>query len=205
MIRMDIVTVYHCQANFELHKSLFDQISQYEPDGGLRLIGVDNRVKNRGFAAGCNLGALHPEATAPVIGFLNPDVTIKGPFVDRVTSVLNDQTVITGCRFGKADRELKLWGVHDWVCGATFFVHRKWFKSVGGFDEQFTWSHEETDLIRQAEAGGHRCLSIRLPLLHSSPARDSPQDAAYKSYHFAQAQRRFLSKWARPSQAPKGR
>jgi GT2 family glycosyltransferase len=196
MIRIDLVTVYHNNTNIKQHVELGVALRKHERDG-YRFIGVDNRVKNRGFAAGCNLGAFHPEADAAVIGFLNPDVSVRGPFVDKVLAQLTGTTVITGCRFAKPKRELDIWGVQDWVCGATFFVRRDWFERVGGFDEQFVWSWEETDLIRTAETMGFTCRSILLPLKHDSPTADSIQDSQYKKYHFEQGQKRYLRKWER--------
>jgi len=195
-VRADIVTVYHNPVNHAQHLDLFSMVARYELDGGLRLIGVDNRVNNRGFAAGCNLGAFHPDADAPIIGFLNPDVHVNGPFVAKVAATLDDTIVITGSRFGKPQRELDFWGVHDWVCGAALFVRRDWFTAVGGFDVQFEWSHEESDLIRQAQTDGRKCKSIALPLEHTSPVRDTPEDVAYKQFHFTQAQRRYIRKWS---------
>lgn len=195
--QVDIVTVFHNENTHRLHLELRDALSRHEPDGRYRLIGVDNRQNNRGFAVACNLGALHPSSDAPIVGFLNPDAVVAGPFIDIVTSTLKGPVVITGCRYGKPDHELAAWGVSDWVCGAAMFVTRKWFESVRGFDEQFEWSWEETDLIRQAEAGGLECRATDLPIAHESPSDDSDADHAYKKFHFQQGQRRFARKWAR--------
>lgn len=196
-MRADLVTVYHSDHYRELRDKLFASIRSHESAGGYRLIGVDNRRNNRGFAQGCNLGAFHPAADAPVIGFLNPDLTVNGPFLDAVASTLNSSTVICGSRFGKSDRELNIWGVHDWVCGAALFVLRSWFTQVGGFDTQFTWSWEETDLIRQAQRQGRRCQSISLPFHHASPEENSPKEIAYKRFHFDRGATRYHQKWGR--------
>jgi GT2 family glycosyltransferase len=196
-VNIDLVTVYHNETNRQQHLALRDAVAEHEPNGGYRYIGVDNRTCNRGFAAGCNLGAFHPEATAPIIGFLNPDVTVSGPFIATVKASLKPPVVITGCRYGKSAHELDLWGVTDWVCGAAFFVERKWFQAVGGFDVQFVWSWEETDLIRQAQDQGLRCQSIELPIGHQSPTEDEPKDVTYKRYNFDQGQKRFARKWGR--------
>lgn len=196
-VNIDLVTVYHNEHTLHQHLLVRDAIAKCEPDGGYRYIGVDNRINNRGFAAACNLGAFHPDATAPVIGFLNPDVNILGPFIARVRAQLRGPVVITGCRFDKPDRDLHLWGVTNWVCGAALFVDRKWFQAVGGFDTQFVWAWEETDLIRQAEDQGLQCQSIELPIHHESPTEDNATDATYKRYHFDQGQKRFARKWGR--------
>jgi GT2 family glycosyltransferase len=202
-LRADFVTVYHNDVNFELHKRLRKALLEHEPAGGYTFIGVDNRKNNRGFAMGCNVGAFVERANAPIIGFLNPDVNIVGPFLDTVTATLVPPVVITGCRYGKPQAELTNWGVNDWVCGAAFFVSRSWFTSVGGFDTQFVWSWEETDLIRQAEAQNKRCRSIDLPIRHASPIENNERDKRYKQYHHDQGARRFYRKW--PSKARGGR
>jgi GT2 family glycosyltransferase len=196
VIQADLITVYHNDTNYQQHRELLAMLEKHERN--YRMFAVDNREKNRGFAAACNLAAFHPEASAPVIGFLNPDVQIHGPFLAKVRSVLQDHVVITGCRFGKPDRDLAWWGVKDWVCGAALFVNRRWFTSVTGFDLQFVWSHEETDLIRRAEAEDLVCHSVRLPITHTSPASDSPEDTAYKHRQFVQAQKRYYRKWGSP-------
>lgn len=197
MTRADLVTVFHNDDYYELHLKLFDAIKRVEPEGNFQLIGVDNRRENRGFAAACNLGALHPDAKAPMIGFLNPDVIVDGPFINKAAANLTGNIVITGCRYGKPDHELAIWGVRNWVCGAAFFVQRQWFASVGGFDERFVWSWEETDLIRQAESQKLVCHSIELPIRHVQPAQNTEQDATYKNYYFTQGEQRYRAKWRR--------
>lgn len=195
MSRIDIVTVFHNETNRAQARALVTAVEKHEPQGDIRFLLVDNRVRNRGFAAGCNTGAFHPSARSPIIGFLNPDVEIGGSFVAQVAATLNGPVVITGCRYEKPQAELDTWGVRDWVCGATFFVSRPWFTSVRGFDQRFVWGYEETDLIRQAETHGLVAKSVRLPIGHRSPETDTPQDAEYKRRHFAAAQQHYLRKW----------
>jgi GT2 family glycosyltransferase len=190
---VDIVTVFHNQKNKAEALATLNDLLDVEDSQRWRWVPVDNRVQNRGFAAGCNLGAAH--GTAPVIGFLNPDVEIRGPFLDAVRRVLGGPVVITGCRFGKPDLELRAWGVRDWVCGAAFFVTRQFFEEMGGFDEQFVWGWEETDLIRRAQAHNLRVRSIPLPIHHVSPDVDSPSDTQYKRHHFEKGAARFKAKW----------
>jgi hypothetical protein len=194
----DIVTVYHNDRNYQQYLDLKKSLLECEPDGNYSFIGVDNRVTNRGFALGCNIGAFARAATAPVIAFLNPDVTVSGPFLQRAIGALEYPIVITGCRFGKPQPELNAWGVADWVCGAAMFVTRDWFTAVGGFDVGYVWSWEETDLIRRAQAQGLRCRSIDLPIAHASPESDNPQDSTYKNTQFERSAQRFRSKWGKP-------
>lgn len=189
---IEIVTVFHRPANKVLAEDLVTSIEKFEP--GMKVHLVDNMKTNRGFARGCNVGAAKVEA--PIIGFLNPDVRVDAPFSEQVVSTLSEaNVVITGNRFGKSNRELKIWGCKDWCCGATFFVDREWFLSRGGFDEQFVMYFEETDLIRQAQEDGKRVKSVELPLHHASPVDDPEGDMKYKQFHFARSGKRFYKKW----------
>lgn len=191
---VDVVTVFHCERNFQEHVALHAQL-QSRADADFRFIPVDNRENNIGFAPACNIGAALGES--PIIGFINPDCEVRGPFIGKVGEVLADPgVVITGCRFGKPDHELRIWGVHDWVCGAAMFVRRSWWEEAGGFDEQFVWGWEETDLIRRAQRAGVKCRSIDLPIRHSSPSENSAQDHWFKNYWFDEGARRFRAKWA---------
>ena len=200
---IDIVTVFHNEINRAQAVELHDAILKYHPTGW-RFIVVDNTVRNRGFAKGCNWGAFHPQAKSPIIGFLNPDTSVDGAFMERVSNALRDpRVVITGSRFAKPQRELEIWGVQDWVCGAAMFVKRDYFTSAGGFDENFVWAWEETDLIRRAQEEGLRTRSIKLPLHHRSPDDDSDEDAEYKRYYFEQGAQRYVRKWRTDRVAPR--
>lgn len=193
-ISMDIVTVVHNDDNKALAEALFRDISRLER--GFSFYVHDNSTENLGFAKGCNRGALEQGTNAPYIGFLNPDVKVQGGFIGPVQQILElPGVVITGNRYGKPDRELEEWGVRNWVCGASFFVRRDWFTEKGGFDEGFVWAWEETDLIRQAEAEGRGVVSMELPIAHSSPLVESPEDTQYKITHFSAGREYFYRKW----------
>lgn len=192
---MDIVSVYHRDDTYEDWLHLCEEIQQAEPDAAYNLVGVDNRKKNMGFARGCNWGATRGEA--PIVGFINPDASVSGPFIHRVQKMLEKpDVVITGCRFEKPDYELRIWGCVDWVCGAAFFVRRDFWEEVNGFDEQFVWGWEETDMIRQAQALGSKVVSIDLPISHQSPDQNSDEDVLYKHKWFAEGAKRFQRKWS---------
>lgn len=195
MIGVDIITVFHNETNYEQHLELFDAIKKHEPNGGYRLIAIDNRVNNRGFAKACNLGAFHPGVDAPIIGFINPDAKVHGPFINAASAALDDLTVITGARFPKPARQLQEWGIRNFVCGAAMFVQRRWFAAVNGFDEQFVWTWEEIDLIRRAESQGLRCDPIYLPIEHDSPTTVSAADRRYKQTYNDLGAKRFYIKW----------
>lgn len=184
---IDLVTIFHNPQTRSESLQLRDQLSSLNGIASHEL--VDNIVENRGFAKGCNLGASY--GNAPIVGFLNPDVKVTGDFVPPVLSTIRSGATITGCNFAKPAREIRLWGCSDWVCGAAMFVDRKWFESVGGFDERFVWSWEETALIRLAERQGKLVKSIHLPIDHSSPTHNSGADSAYKNKWFDHGQKLF--------------
>jgi len=189
---VDIVTVIHNNFNKKLSIELEEKLLEYETE--INFIVHSNMENNLGFAKGCNLGA--SLGNSDIIGFLNPDVIVNGNFSSTVKKVLSKEIiVITGNRFGKSDRELKIWGVKDWVCGASFFVKRSFFESVGGFDEGYVWSWEETDLIRQAESKGFSVRSVDLPIQHTSPTENSIKDSEYKQKYFNLGSQRFYNKW----------
>lgn len=188
---IDIVTVYYDDQTemdaLELRDAVlkFDEISAFHA--------VSNKEINRGFAKACNIGAA--SGSSPIIGFLNPDTQIFGDFTAQVISQIMSGVTITGERFGKPERELRMWGCKDWVCGAAFFVERKWFESVGGFDERFVWSWEETALIRLAQEQGKKVKSIELPLQHESPSYNSPKVSEYKNRWFEHGQKIFYKEF----------
>lgn len=195
MAALDIVTIFHNDKNFAESTELWKQIREHEPVGDYTFNVVDNQADNRGFSRGCNVGAVRGDS--PIIGFLNPDAQVTGPFIDAVVDVLaqHPEVVITGCDHGKPQREVQGWGLRNWVCGCTMFVRRDWFDEVGGFDERYIWSFEDTDLCRQAEAQGHKVMPIDLPLEHESPDENSPEDIRYKQRNFALANEQFWRKW----------
>jgi GT2 family glycosyltransferase len=190
----DIVTVYHNDAAFKDSLVLEKQVTEHA-SFPFHVIGVDNRVENRGFSAACNLGTA--TGSSPIIGFLNPDCVITGDFMTPVVEMFETYplVVITGERFGKGRHELRVWGCHDWVCGACLFVRRDFWESVGGFDNQFFWAWEETDLIRQAQKLGFRVKSLNLPVHHESPSDDSFEVGQWKNKWFDIGARRFYAKW----------
>lgn len=194
---VDLVVVYHNQKNRSQARDLKARLAELEPGDAYTFIGVSNVERNRGFGPGCNYGAW--QGDSEFIGFLNPDVHIDGPFLAPIVNTFRSDpdVVICGERFGKAAHELKVWGCRNWVCGACMFVRRSWFEAIGGFDEQFKWGWEETDLIREAEYMGLGVVSLFLPVRHESPVENSKQDHVYKNRHFDAGKKAFFKKWPR--------
>lgn len=193
---IDLVSVVHNERNYEQYRDgllrYFFETVEFEI-ASLEM--MDNRSNNVGFAKACNQGG--KKHCASIIGFVNPDCKIHGPFARTVedTFASDKRIVIAGCRFGKHLDEVQKWGLSDWVCGAAMFVRREWFESVGGFDERFVWSHEETDLCRRAEEMGLIVKSMWLPIEHESPIYNDERDLHYKIYWLSEGQRLFFQKW----------
>lgn len=193
---VDVVVVHHNDRNRSLFVELVVTLAELEPTIPFRVIDIDNSVHNRGFAKGCNTGAY--QGNAPVIAFLNPDIKIDGPIFEKALAALEGDVVITGARFGKPATHLAEWGCDDWVCGACFFVRRDWFDRLGGFDEQYVWGWEETDMIRKTQAAGLRARSIPLPVRHEDVAAHldpDPVDQAYKAKWFEHGKAIFKDRW----------
>lgn len=209
MSALDIITVIHNETNAGQVHFLRSDIEQHLHVPYTFEI-EDNRPINRGFGKACNDGSW--KGSAPIIGFVNPDCRVRGPFFDAVMDGFSNGhslTVITGSRFGKPQGEVAAWGLTDWVCGACFFVRRWWFEKVGGFDERYEWSWEETDLCRQAEYQGYRVKSIDLPIEHKSPELNLviingqmiiPEDLEYKRYWLLRGGEFYERKWGRAHQ-----
>lgn len=199
MALVDLVTVEYTDAHRDEAVALRERVESVEGDK-IRFCSVRNEENYwGGYAAACNVGASSFGAgTSPVIGFLNPDVQVLGPFADEVTRLLQSpHAAITGNKFGKPTRELRAWGCRDWVCGATFFVKRDWFEKVGGFHEEYVWSWEETDLVRQAQAEKMLVISRELPLRHASPDPETDPHRELKSKMFARGREIFYRRWPR--------
>lgn len=187
----DIVTVFH---NTEAQRAALRLKRQLEETSLLpfKFIQVDNRIENRGFAKACNLGAR--DGDSPFIGFLNPDLIVKGDITEPILKSLHGGAAVAGERFGKEDRILEAWGVQNWVCGAAFFVARGIWDLLNGFDEGYVWGHEETDFIRRVELIGQRVESVDLPVVHGD-LEDRPEDTEYKRFYYEQSRERFSRRW----------
>jgi len=194
MKKIDIVTVHHNSKNLLQSLELEKALHYYLPNNSFTFTNISNIEKNRGFAAGCNLGATYH--SNEIIGFLNPDVEVLGDFYQEVVDTINKGITITGNRFGKPSRELSIWKVKDWVCGATFFVERTFFEQACGFDERYFMYFEESDLIKRAEMGGYQVKSKELPLFHQSPIDDSEEDIKFKTYQFDRSAKLYYKKWS---------
>lgn len=192
---IDIVTVPHNDINTAETEALFAALHAAHP-AQLTLIAVSNRRINRGFAKACNMGAGY--GRSPIVGFLNPDVVIQNDsWVGQVVRALerDPHLMVVGNRFGKPANELRHWGVTQWVCGAVMFVRRTWWEHLGGFDEQFVWSWEETDFVRRTEQAGYGVADLKLPIAHAVQGENTD----YKREHFDRGRKLYRAKHGLPT------
>ncbi len=191
----DLIVVAHNELNWKLISNRMKYLLHLHEEGGIpyELVVHDNRTSNIGFAAAVNLSVAR--SGSPYIGLLNPDTLVAGPFLRKVKDTLDSNVQVTGCRWAKSKHELRLWAVKQWVCGAAFFTTRQWWELLGGFDDQFVWSWEETDFIKRTEDLCGICQPIDLPLFHEQrPGLDTPDEAEYKHRWLMEGARRYFAK-----------
>ena len=140
---------------------------------------------NLGFAGGCNLGVAH--TTAPMLAFVNPDVTLAPDWAVTIVAALGDPTIgIVGGKLRFPDGRLQhaggmvqwplAFGAHhgygladappfdvgravEYVTGASLALRRTTWEAVGGFDPAFHPAYyEEVDLCLRVAALG---LTVR--------------------------------------------
>ncbi|KKQ45180.1 MAG: glycosyl transferase family 2 [Candidatus Moranbacteria bacterium GW2011_GWC2_37_8] len=135
---------------------------------------VMNLPLNEGFATACNIGA--EIAKSKILFFLNPDTQIANMIEDELISALNfpgvgivAPTLILPNKEiqpWSAGQSLNLWALlknnfaenkhfnnkeaaFDWVSGAAFFISKKLFTTINGFDEKFFMYFEDIDLCKR--------------------------------------------------------
>jgi GT2 family glycosyltransferase len=140
--------------------------------------------RNSGFAVACNQGA--ELSSGDVLVFLNQDTRVEPGWLDalvveldetRRTGLSTSQVLLmaqpdrvhvtgqdvhfTGLVFGRGylsatDSSAASADVAA-VSGASFAVRRRFWETLGGFDETFFMYYEETDLSWRARLAGDRC------------------------------------------------
>lgn len=201
---------------FSLTSRVIDQLCRYESceteiivvdDGSQNLATCefisDHRVKflrqqHRGVTSAWNHGAR--KASGTILAFLNNDVQIEGPLLDRLVRPFGDQNVVmTGCCWRRergvsqtVARSLPRELLEGWC----FAVRRSDFESLGGFDERYRLYFSDTDLQWRLLSGqpGSRLECVPdLPVSHQGhvSTRTNPQ----RREHHARDRRAFLQKW----------
>jgi GT2 family glycosyltransferase len=188
-----IIINYHCTEDVS---RLMGEIEVTSPVAHTITV-IDNSLDNRGFSVAANLGAFL--GSGDIVAFLNPDIHLVPCWMDETLTALygDPQLVIAGPRlddgYGWPRVSKQVNGINDWVCGAAFFVKRWFFDSVGGFDERFFFTYEETDLCRQAETLGYRVRTLN----EANPVvKHIRHDLPIHGEQLLINQKRYLEKWA---------
>jgi GT2 family glycosyltransferase len=121
-------------------------------------------ARNRGFAAGVNLGVA--QATAPLVGLFNPDGVTRPETVVRLVHALDHDTAAFMAGAQQVSTPVTepppatTPSITDWLPGTAVVFRRKWFLEAGGFDPGYFMYCEDVDLSRRARARGWHLLSV---------------------------------------------
>lgn len=147
---------------------------------------VINNKKNVGFGSGINLGV--SEVKGEYLLFLNPDTQILTDNIEKVFDEFRGNIGIIGGGIidprnkkqeWSAGREISFYdlvrnnlGINrscpvwnssqktrcDWVTGTCFFIKKRVFQELSGFDETFFMYFEDMDLCKRARLVGYEIL-----------------------------------------------
>lgn len=176
---------------------------------------------NRGFGAGCNLGAA--AARGEFLFFLNPDTSLAPGTIAELEAAMdrNPRTSAMNPRLSDGQgrpyfkrRSVLLprrqWLHRGWpaaetevpvLTGAALFVRRAAFEAVGGFDERIFLYHEDDDLsLRLAAASGPLMFipTANVRHLEGHSTVRSAETAAFKARHLGQSRVYAAQKHGRP-------
>jgi len=171
--------------------------------------------KNEGFGRACNRGA--GQAETEFLVFLNPDARLMPKALDALESAA-DQNPSMGaanpilyngkgqarlkttsplrlpaCPLPRLDRLSEM----PVLMGSAFFVRRRAFEAIGGFDPAIFLYHEDHDLsLRLRQAGWtlwHVPQAQAQHIAGTGSAR-SPETAWFKGYHMARSRYYLINK-----------
>lgn len=130
--------------------------------------------ENRGYATAANQGAA--KGAAEFIGFLNTDVILVDGWLDGVMLAFEDADVVAVTpEMVDADGEPYR---HDYINGACLVVRRGFFEAIGGFDDEFTFGHDDTDFTFRVEEAGRRWTKSTPAITHlGGMSRDEETNA----------------------------
>jgi GT2 family glycosyltransferase len=133
-------------------------------------------------------------ATSDKLVFLDDDSYPVETYLETVSEVLDDHALVAGRIIDPHSGILGQLPRHydhgneakyvDMATGCNMVMRREVIESVGGFDEQFEWGHEETDLIERAKEQGYR-VWYEPNLVVEHPFADSLIGYWRKSWHQA--------------------
>jgi len=157
-------------------------------------------------------------ARADKLVFLDDDSIPAGNYLAAVVDALEENPVVAGRVFHPGNGVVSTFcGGYDQgderhyvrpvegsfrrgstgMTGCNMAFRREVFETVGGFDEQFKWGHEETDLARRIVAAGYRVL-YDPDMAVSHWYADSVRGYWTKMAHFGPADLIYDRKWNTP-------
>lgn len=225
---MNVSVVIPCLDRWELTADCVDSIRTAGDE--LEVVIVDNGSEqrcpvpadvvlelpaNRGFAAGCNLGA--KVAAGEALVFLNNDTIVHdGWLAPLVNHLAHHDVGIAGSKLLYPDGTIQHAGVcidfdnapgqeawnitTDWthtamavdaVTGACLAVQAEVFDELGGFDEGFWNGYEDVDLCKSATAAGYRVVYEPHSVVTHLESQSGP--ARWEAVH--QNVQRLRAKW----------
>ncbi|HUD84073.1 MAG TPA: glycosyltransferase, partial [Candidatus Saccharimonadales bacterium] len=155
-------------------------LKQEAAEGRIRAVFIH---QNRGFAYGCNQGAL--AAKCPRLLFLNNDTVTTSGWLTAMLSALNQPNIgIVGAKLLYANNTIQHAGIGwingipdhphrhaaantpeasqfrelDMVTGACLMIPRELFLQLAGFDEIYQNGVEDVDLCLRARAAGYKVI-----------------------------------------------
>jgi GT2 family glycosyltransferase len=163
-------------------------------------------AENRGFAGGNNVGARM--ARGRFVAFLNNDTVVEAGWLRALRDgmdpaagfllttsrivYMHDASIVDSAgdglfRWGGAFKRhhgasVDLAGVSQEVfavCGGACLVSKMVFDELGGFDEDFFFSHEDVDLSYRARLRGYRCRYVADASVRHHGSGTSRQVAAF--------------------------
>ena len=109
----------------------------------------------------------------PVVGFIEPEATIRRSFTGRVDRVFRDPLVLIA------------------HCSGCLFVRNEWAVSRGGMPEDLLMGWEKEDLLRRAgQEPRRRVVVVDLPITYAEP-----EWSPLEKHRSAAAERRFRERW----------
>jgi GT2 family glycosyltransferase len=69
------------------------------------------------------------------------------------------------------------------ACGAAFMISRAVFDEIGGFDNEFFFSHEDVDLSYRAQLRGYRCRYVADAIVHHRGSASVGRVSQFAVFH----------------------